>query len=136
MKIFNILFKGDIGLFVKHKLIQNFSMNLLNIFIPIYFYTIGFSLIEIFTWFFLFALGGFVGVWMLFDILLGAIDITIGAISFSLIIFLGTNSAISFGLATKIKNNRDKKKEFFDDWLLAEFFLCMFAIFAVAVYVW
>ncbi|MFX0042799.1 MAG: hypothetical protein ACFE8L_07795 [Candidatus Hodarchaeota archaeon] len=94
------------------------------------------KIIQFSGWFFLFALGGFAGIWILFDILLGVIDITIGAVSFSLIIFFGTNSAISFGLATKIKNNRDKKAEFFYDWLLAEFFFCMFAIFAVAVYVW
>lgn len=58
MRIFDILFKDDIGLFVKHKIMQNFSMNLLNIFIPIYFYTVGFSLVEIFAWFFLSVFSG------------------------------------------------------------------------------
>jgi hypothetical protein len=87
-------------------------------------------------WFFLLALGAFLLGWVLLDNILELFDIRINAMTFSLIIFLGTNSAISFGLASKIKNNRTRKREFFLDWLLSEFLFCMFAIFAVAAYQW
>ncbi|MFX1410602.1 MAG: hypothetical protein ACFFA6_09630 [Promethearchaeota archaeon] len=94
------------------------------------------KIIQFSGWIFLFALGGFLGSWVILDESLGIIEIVINAMSFSIILFLGTNSAISFGLAAKIKNNRDKKKDFFYDWLLGEFIFCMFAIFAVAAYQW
>ncbi|MFW9877608.1 MAG: hypothetical protein ACFFG0_31365, partial [Candidatus Thorarchaeota archaeon] len=60
----------------------------------------------------------------------------LSATTFTFIIFIGTNSAISFALATKIKNNRDRKRQFFHDWLIGEFIFGMLAIFAIAVYVW
>jgi hypothetical protein len=44
--------------------------------------------------------------------------------------------AFSFGLASKIRKNRDKKKEIFVNWMIAEFIVCMFAIFSIAVYQW
>ncbi|MFX1302811.1 MAG: hypothetical protein ACFFBV_02605 [Promethearchaeota archaeon] len=94
------------------------------------------KIIQFSGWIFLFALVGFMGAWILFDFVLEMIDLELTASTFTFIIFTGTNSAISFALATKIKNNRDKKKEFFHDWLIGEFLFCMFAIFAVAVYVW
>jgi hypothetical protein len=94
------------------------------------------KIIQFSGWFFLLALGAFLLGWFLLDNILELFDIRINAMTFSLIIFLGTNSAISFGLASKIKNNRTRKRDFFFDWLLSEFLFCMFAIFAVAAYQW
>ncbi len=94
------------------------------------------KIIQFSGWIFLFALIGFMGFWILFDYILNMIKIELSPITFTIIIFTGINAAISFGLAEKIKNNRDKKKEFFLDWLLGEFLICMFAIFAVAIYQW
>jgi len=94
------------------------------------------KIIQFSGWMFLFALGGFMGGWVVLDTILEIIDLNINAMTFSLIIFTGTNSAVSFGVASKIKNDRTKKREFFLDWLLGEFLLCMFAIFAVAAYQW
>lgn len=87
-------------------------------------------------WMFLFALGGFMGGWLVLDTMFEIIDLNLNAMTFSFIIFTGTNSAVSFGVASKIKNDRTKKREFFLDWLIGEFLLCMFAIFAVAAYQW
>ena len=92
------------------------------------------KIIQFSGWFFLLALGAFLLGWIAFDMTLKIFDIKINAMTFSLVIFLGGNSAISFGLASKIKNNRVKRREFFFDWLLGEFLFCMFAIFAVAAY--
>ena len=94
------------------------------------------KIIQFSGWFFLLALGAFLLGWIVFDNILKMFDISTNAMTFSLIIFLGTNSAISFGLASKIKNNRLNKREFFFDWLLGEFLFCMLAIFAVAAYQW
>lgn len=85
---------------------------------------------------FLFALGAFMGGWFLLDMALEIIDLNLNAMTFSFIIFTGTNSAVSFALASKIKNDRTKKREILLDWLIGEFFLSMFAIFAVAAYQW
>jgi hypothetical protein len=87
-------------------------------------------------WLFLLLIGGFMGAWVLLDAVLEIISLDLTAMTFSFIIFTGTNSAISFALATKIKNNTDRKKQFFLDWLLGEFIFCMLAVFAVAVYQW
>jgi hypothetical protein len=94
------------------------------------------KIIQFSGWLFLFALVGFLGAWVLLDLILEMIDLEISVMTFAFIIFTGTNSAISFGLATKIKNNRDKKKQFFHDWLLGEFLFCMLAIFSIAAYQW
>ncbi|KKM99722.1 hypothetical protein LCGC14_1145060 [marine sediment metagenome] len=94
------------------------------------------KIIQFSGWIFLFALMGFMGAWILFDNILNIIKFELSAMTFSIIIFTGINAAISFGLATKIKNNREKKKEFFLDWLLGEFLICMFTIFSVAIYQW
>lgn len=94
------------------------------------------KIIQFSGWIFLFVLGGLMGAWVVLDNILSMIDLKLNAMTFSFIIFTGTNSAFSFGLASKIKNNRAKKKEYFYDWLLAEFLLCLFAIFAVAAYQW
>jgi hypothetical protein len=87
-------------------------------------------------WLFLLALAGLLGGWVLFDNILEIITLELDALTFSIIIFTGTNAAISFGLASKIKNNRDKKREYFLDWIIGEFLFCMFAIFAIAAYQW
>ncbi len=94
------------------------------------------KIIQFSGWMFLLALGVFMGGWVLLDDILNILSLNLDAMSFSLIIFTGTNSAVSFGLASKIKGNPNKKRSFFLDWLLGEFFLCMFAIFAVAAYQW
>ena len=87
-------------------------------------------------WMFLLALAAFMGGWFLLDMVLEIIDLNVNAMTFSFIIFTGTNSAVSFALASKIKNDRTKKREIFLDWLLGEFLFSMFAIFAVAAYQW
>ena len=94
------------------------------------------KIIQFSGWMFLFALAAFMGGWFLLDTILEMIDLNLNAMTFSLIIFTVTNSAVSFALATKIKTDRTKKREILLDWLLGEFFLSMFAIFAVAAYQW
>ena len=94
------------------------------------------KIVQFSGWFFFFALGGFMGGWLILDTMFEIIDLNLNAITFSFIIFTGTNSAVSFGVVSKIKNDRTKKREFFLDWLIGEFLLCMFAIFAVAAYQW
>ncbi|MFX1339630.1 MAG: hypothetical protein ACFFDK_13540 [Promethearchaeota archaeon] len=94
------------------------------------------KIIQFSGWIFLLALIGFFGAWFLLDGVLNMIDLELGAITFAIIVFIGTNIAISFALASKIKNNRDNKKQLFLDWLIGEFIFCMFAIFTVAAYQW
>jgi hypothetical protein len=85
---------------------------------------------------FLLALILFVGGWFLFDYLLDIINIVLNASTYAIILFTGTNAAISFGLASKIKDNRKEKRKLFFDWLIGVFLISMIAIFAVAVYQW
>ena len=87
-------------------------------------------------WIFLLALVGVMGGWFLLDNVLEIISLDLDANLFSLIIFTGTNSAVSFGVSSKIKNNRDKKREYFHDWIIGEFLICMLSIFTVAAYQW
>ena len=87
-------------------------------------------------WMFLIAVGVFLIYYGIFDYALETIEIEITAMLFSYMLFTGTSSALCFALSTKIGKNRDKKKEIFIDWIIAEFLLCMFAIFSVAVYQW
>ncbi|MHA1933521.1 MAG: hypothetical protein ACW96X_13335 [Promethearchaeota archaeon] len=94
------------------------------------------KIIQFSGWIFLLGLGAFMGGWVLLDNILNMVTLELNAMTFSFIIFIGTNSAVSFGLSTKIKNNPEKKRGFYFDWLLGEFLLCMFAIFAVAAYQW
>jgi hypothetical protein len=94
------------------------------------------KIIQFSGWLFILALAGLLGGWVLFDNILEMITLELDALTFSIIIFTGTNAAISFGLASKIKNNRDKKREYFLDWIIGEFLFCMFAIFAIAAYQW
>lgn len=93
------------------------------------------KIIQFSGWIFLLILAGFLGGWALLDVL-NIYELRLEAMSFSFIVFTGVSSAFCFGLATRIKNNRDKKRELFLDWMLAEFLFCMFAILAVAVYQW
>jgi hypothetical protein len=94
------------------------------------------KVIQFSGWMFLLALGTLMGGWFLLDTVFEMIDLNLNAMTFSFIIFTGTNSAVSFALASKIKNDRTKKREIFLDWLLGEFLLSMFAIFTVAAYQW
>ncbi len=94
--------------------------------------------IEISGWFFLIAIIGFLGLWIIFDFLLDVsmIDFEANVYSFTYIVFTGTSSAFAFSVSWNIKSNREKKKQIFFDWLLGEFLLCLFAIFALAIYQW
>lgn len=94
------------------------------------------KIIQFSGWIFLLAFIGFMGAWILLEFILDIIQLELSVGVFTFIIFSGINSAVSFGLATKIRNNSKKKKEFFLDWLLGEFLFCMFTIFSIAVYQW
>lgn len=94
------------------------------------------KIIQFSGWIFLIILVFFIGAWIFLDFLLDLIELEIGASTYAFIIFMGTNSAISFALATKIKSNRDQKRKLFFDWLLGEFLFSMISIFAVAAYQW
>jgi hypothetical protein len=87
-------------------------------------------------WMFLISLGVFFAYYGIFDFLLELVEVEIYAVLFSYIIYTGTSAGFCFGLSTRIARNRDKKKEIFVDWLIAQFIVCMFAIFSVAVYQW
>ena len=93
------------------------------------------KIIQFAGWIFLLAIVGLLGGWALLD-MLNIYELYLEVISFTFIIFSAVSSAFCFGLATRIKNNRDQKKGIFLDWMLAEFLLCLFAIFAVAIYQW
>jgi hypothetical protein len=94
------------------------------------------KIIQFSGWLFLLGLLGFLGGWLILDNILDIINLELDAVEFAIIIFTGTNSAISFALASKIKNNGEKKRQYFIDWLIAEFLFCMFAIFTIAAYQW
>ena len=87
-------------------------------------------------WIFLLILLVFLGAFLGLDFIFGLIELQLNAPSFSVIIFTGTNCAISFALATRIKKNRDQKKKLFIDWLKGEFLFCAIAILVVAAYQW
>ena len=94
------------------------------------------KIIQFTGWFFLLVLLVFLGIWVIFDFVIGVIELEIGAETFAFILFMGINSGLSFGLTAIIKNNRDQKKTFFLDWLFGEFLLGMFTIFSIAAYQW
>jgi hypothetical protein len=94
------------------------------------------KIIQLSGWMFLFALVIFLGGWFVLDIILNLDILSLGAPTLTVTIFLGINSAFSFGLASKVKENRDQKKKLYLDWLIAEFLFSMIAIFAVSVYQW
>ena len=87
-------------------------------------------------WIFLICFAIILGIWAMFDVLLKTMNVEIGAMQFSFIIFTGTSATLCFALVSKIRKNRDMKKEIFIDWLIGEFLFCMFAIFVVAIYQW
>jgi len=94
------------------------------------------KIIEFCAWVFLAALVIFMGVWVIFDFFLDFINFELAAPTYTYIIFTGINAAICFATATRIKNNRDQKKKLYLDWLIGEFFISLFAIFAIAAYQW
>jgi len=94
------------------------------------------KIIQFSGWIFLICFSIIVGIWAVFDYLLKTINMEIGAMQFSFIIFTGTSATLCFALVSKIRKNRDRKKEIFIDWLIAEFLFCIFAIFVVAIYQW
>lgn len=87
-------------------------------------------------WIFLIALLSILSVFFIFDGILDLIEVQLNAATFTLVIFTGTNAAINFALATRVKKNRDQKRKLFIDWLLGEFLFCAIAIFVVAAYQW
>jgi len=94
------------------------------------------KIIQFTGYIFLIALILFVGAWFLLDFFLDIIEIELNASSYVIILFTGINSAISFALASKIKDNRNEKKKLYFDWLIGVFLISMLAIFAVSVYQW
>ena len=87
-------------------------------------------------WMFLIALLTILSAFFIFDMILDLIELTLNASTFALLIFTGTNAAISFGLATRVKKNRDQKRKLFLDWLLGQFIFCIIAVFVIAAYQW
>ncbi len=87
-------------------------------------------------WMFLIALLFILSAFFIFDMILDLIELTLNASTFTLLIFTGTNAAISFGLATRVKKNRDQKRKLFLDWLLGQFIFCIIAVFVIAAYQW
>ncbi len=87
-------------------------------------------------WMFLIALLALISAFFIFDMILDLIELTLNASTFTLIIFTGTNAAISFALATRVKKNRDQKRKLFIDWLLGQFIFSMIAVFVIAAYQW
>ncbi|MBD3254911.1 MAG: hypothetical protein GF383_07445 [Candidatus Lokiarchaeota archaeon] len=85
---------------------------------------------------FLISLSIFMLYYLIVDVILNTVEIEIGSMQFSFIIFTGISATLCFALSTKIKKNREIKRKIFIDWLVAEFLFCMFAIFSVAVYQW
>jgi hypothetical protein len=94
------------------------------------------KIIQITGWIFLLGILAFLGAWFILDFALDLIEIVLEAPVFAIIVFLGINSAISFGLSSVIKSNRDLKKKYYYDWLIGELLICLFAIFSVAAYQW
>ena len=79
------------------------------------------KIIQFTAWIFLLVVLIFLGIWVIFDFVLGIIELQIGAEAFAFILFMGINSGLSFGLTVIIKNNRDQKRTYFLDWLFGEF---------------
>jgi hypothetical protein len=94
------------------------------------------KIIQFSGYIFLITLILYIGAWILLDSLLDLIEFELNASSYAIILFTGINSAISFGLASKIKDNRTEKKKLYFDWLIGVFLICMMAIFAVSAYQW
>jgi len=86
--------------------------------------------------FFLIAFSWFIVYWIFFDVILNKEEIVTGRMHVAYLIFTAYSAVFCFALTTKTKKNRDRKKSIFVDWLIAEFFFCVFAIFVVAIYIW
>jgi hypothetical protein len=56
--------------------------------------------------------------------------------SFALVIFTSTSSALTFGLAANIRENPEKKRKLFIDWIIAEFIIVLFVTLVMAAYQW
>jgi hypothetical protein len=102
------------------------------------------KMIQFAGWIFLLAFIGYFGAWAILDFALD-LDVRLGLsflnfeaddVTFAYVIFTGVSSAFCFALSTKINNNKERKKEFFLDWLFGEFLFCMFAIFTLSAYQW
>jgi len=77
------------------------------------------------------------GTILLFDFFdIAEMEISLTRISFAFMIFTGVSSALSFGLSSLMKKQRDKKRSIFLDWLLSELLLCFFAICTIGAYQW
>ncbi len=94
------------------------------------------KMVQFAGWIFLLAFVGYFGVWVSLDMALGLINVERDEITFAYLVFTGTSAAFCFGLSSKISNNRERKKEFFLDWLVGEFLFCMFAIITLSAYKW
>ncbi len=96
------------------------------------------KMVQFAGWIFMLAFIGYFGAWVILDYLLDVsfIDIEADEVTFTYLIFTGTSSAFCFGLSTKINNNKERKREFFIDWLCGEFLFCMFAIITLSAYQW
>jgi hypothetical protein len=80
----------------------------------------------------------YMGIWVVTNYIL---DISVflfteNEYSFTFIIFTSTSSALTFGLAANIRENREKKKKLFIDWIIAEFIIVVFITFVLAAYQW
>jgi len=93
------------------------------------------KIIQFSGWIFLLVLIGYLGGRALLD-LLNIYELHLEAMSYTIVVFTGVSSAFCFALTTRIKNNRDQKRQLFLDWMLAELLICLFAIIAVSVYQW
>jgi hypothetical protein len=102
------------------------------------------KMIQFAGWIFLLVFVGYFGAWAVLDFLLDLdqrfgwsfLDFDTDDVTLAFLVFTGCSSAFCFALSTKIKNNRERKKEFFLDWLCGEFLFCMFAILTLSVYQW
>ncbi|MHA1291790.1 MAG: hypothetical protein ACTSQJ_03870 [Promethearchaeota archaeon] len=96
------------------------------------------KIIQFSGWFFLLALAALGGAWLFLDYLLNVkwLDLELKAPTYTYIVYTGTNAALSFGAASYLNKNKERKREIFFDWLTAQFLFSMFAIFALAAYQW
>lgn len=88
-------------------------------------------------WLSLLAFGIFFAIWGLFDMALKLIDIDSDSpLVFAYLVYTGTLAVFSITLGTKLDKDRDKKREYFLEWMVGVFLLVLFSIFALAVYQW
>ncbi|TFG00427.1 MAG: hypothetical protein EU541_02320 [Promethearchaeota archaeon] len=87
---------------------------------------------------FLFIFIGYMGIWVIINYVLDIsfILFTENEYSFTFVIFTCTSSALTFGLRANIRENQEKKKKLFINWIISEFIIVVFAIFVLAAYQW